>query len=224
MITGKPSYDPATFGVKALMDRIRNPDYPVRDGVAAAAELAGRNLTEEDGQALMALLNLNRDQRINVSLLNAIVAKKMAFLKPDLMTFQGQVRDAETAAACSAAISGFIQDDTELFGFIKELVLKSPYANVRARAAKVLASYEGQAADVFVEALDRETSASTALLMCETLRKVGSDPCYEMLDKIANDVAREFKADDYYGTKVTANNVRAAAVVAMEARKATTAQ
>ena len=51
-LVGKSSYDPASYGTKALLTTVANPDATSSDAIAAAKDLVNRRLTDEEGQQL----------------------------------------------------------------------------------------------------------------------------------------------------------------------------
>ena len=57
-LVGKSSYDPASYGTKALLTTVADPDSTASDAAAAAKELKNRRLTEDDGQQLFAALKM----------------------------------------------------------------------------------------------------------------------------------------------------------------------
>ncbi len=216
MLSGKPSFDPSTYGTTALKQVIRNPEVSRRDGVAAAEELATRTLGVEDGYELFELMKLNKHSSITVALLQTIAKQNMGYLRNDLQSHQADIRDPDTAAESASTVYQFIHDDAEKFEFMKNLLLNSSHANVRARAVRVLSSYNEEAEDAFIAALEHETSASAATAMCEALQKFGTPKSLTIINKIANDIHRVYVADNVLGERATAETVRAAAVRAHE--------
>ncbi len=219
MVTGKPSYEPSTYGTEALKKVIKDPAVSKRDGVAAAEALAGRKLNAKDGAELLELLKLNRHSAINVALLQTMVKQDMIYLRDDLKACQPQAIDPDTAAELAATVYSFIEDDNDRFEFMKGLLLGSQHANVRARAVRVLSSYKERSEDAFITALEKESSASAAAVMCGALGEFGSAKSEKILDTVANEVNRSYVSDSTLGEKATAETVRAAAVKAQEALK-----
>ncbi len=216
---GKPSYDPKSYGTEALMQVIRQPSVSRRDGVSAAEELAHRTLTPEQGAQLLELLKLNRHSEINIALLKTMSSHNMDYLLDDMIAYQPRARDPETAAEAAAFIYQYIYDDVDRFEFMESLLLQSPHPNVRARAARVLASFNEMSEDAFILALGKEKSASVAMVMCQSLHSAGTEKSIAVLHAVANDVNRVFETDAFLGERATSVTVRAAAVQALEALK-----
>ena len=100
-------------------------------------------------------------------------------------------------------------------------MLKGTYAAQRARAARLIANaFPEYAERLFIKALETETSASAATLMCEFLAQQGTDKSLPVLDEIANNVTRVYQPDRHLDVKTTAESVRAAAVRGVERLRA----
>ncbi len=220
-IGGRASFAPSTYGTEALKNVLRDPMHTRRDGVASAKELQTRTLSEKDGRELLAFVRTSPHTSVKVDLLKTMSTRQMAYLKPDLLKFLSKSGNAQVTAECVATISSFIDDDDELLAFMSSLLLNSPHPNVRARSARLLSSFGKEAEGVFIQSLKKETSASAATVMCETLHKIGSEACFPILQQIANDVDRPFEPDSYLGKRANAATVRATAVVTVETIKAT---
>jgi hypothetical protein len=213
----KPTYDPATYGTQALMRTVKDADRPKRDAIAAAKELAKRTLTERDGRALLAILQSTASHKVQVAILETMKAQRMTYLKADLKAYQSQLNHADSAAAGAATIAALMDSEVETLKFMQTLLVRSKFSNVRARAARLLASYEGEAEAVFNMVLVREPSASTATIICKTLGDYGGSSSLPVLREVANAVDRVFTAEKHLGEKATSETVRAAAVSAIEA-------
>lgn len=216
-----PSYVPASYGTKALKEKIADPKASVVDAVAAATALADRNLAEQDARDIFDLLAQNRHPRINVALLRTIQKKNMALLAGDLLKNNSEIKDPDTAVEMMTTLLQFLEGNPRI-RFVAEQILKSPFAEVRARAVRALAGdYADKAEIVFVKALEKESNAVVAYEMCTALLKVGTEKSLPILDDISNTPERIFKADNLFGSPADANLVRTTAIQAYETISAT---
>ena len=211
---GKTTYDPASYGTTALIETASSPKSVTSDAVAAARQLAKRNLTEADGAKLMDALLSQKNWKVRVALLQTMAEKQMTYLRDSLAEYALEAPDAETAVAAGVTVMALTADQVEALKFVGGLLLKGTYAAQRARAARVIANaFPEYAERLFIKALETETSASAATLMCEFLAQKGTEKSLPVLDGIANDVARIYQADKYLdNVKTTSESVRAAAV------------
>lgn len=219
-LVGKPTYDPSSYGTAALIETVRSPQSVTSDATAAAKQLAQRTLSEEEGRELMDVLQENKNWKVRVALLQTMAAKHMTYLREDLAAYALEAPDSETAVAAATTVVELTSDQVEVLRFSTKLLIASAYPAARARSARLIAdAFPEYAERVFVKALDEETSASSATLMCEFLAQKGSSECLPVLDEIANNVTRVYQIDNYLGVKTTSESVRAAAVRGSERLK-----
>lgn len=212
-LIGKPTYDPASYGTTALIQTVRSPKSNSSDSTTAARQLALRNLSEKEGRELMTALVEHKDWRTRVALLKTMQAKQMTYLRDELAAYSLKAPDAETAVEASATVVALTADSTEALTFSTALLMNGKYPEVRARSARLITTnFPESAEEIFSDALKNETSASAATFMCEFLAQKGSAKSLQLLDEIANNVNRQFKADNLLGVKTSAESVRAAAV------------
>lgn len=213
MITGNPSYDPSTYGTAALMETIGSTESTTGDSEGAAKELAKRKLSKTDGQTMLGLLKDQKNRKTRLALLRTMAAQNMTYLRDDLVAYVPTAPDAETATEAAMTVVALTADSAAAFDFAKTTLLTGAFPQLRARAARLLAgSFPTEAESLFIQALDKETSASAATFMCEFLAQKGGSASFEILDKIGNDVTRPYQTDEFLGVKTTAETVRAAAV------------
>jgi len=125
--------------------------------------------------------------------------------------------DADTAVEASVTAIALTTEPEDALKAAAAFLLKGKFAAQRARAAKLVATtFPEYAERLFVRALEKETSASAATLMCEFLAQKGSAACLPTLEEIANNVTQKYKADKHLGIKTDAESVRAAAVRGVE--------
>ena len=216
-LVGKSSYDPSSYGTKALLATVANPDSTSSDATAAAKELVNRRLTEEDGQQLFAALQKQSKEKVRVEILRTIAAKQLTYLRPSVASYALKAPDEESGVEASVTAIALTSEPADALKTAAAFLLKGPYAAQRARAARLVAtSFPEYAERLFVKALDKETSASAATLMCEFLAQKGSRACLPTLEEIANNVTQKYKADKHLGVKTDAESVRAAAVRGVE--------
>jgi hypothetical protein len=212
-VMGKPSYDPSTYGTEALIETIRSTKSTGGDSEGAAKELANRKLSRTDGQTLLGLLQDQKNRKTRLALLKTMVAQNMTYLRDDLAAYISKAPDAATATEAAMTVVAFTEDAGAALAFTKTTLLEGAFPELRARSAKLLAgSFPAEAESLFIQALEKETSASSATFMCEFLAQKGGSGSFEILKKIANDVTRPYQTDNYLGVKTTTETVRAAAV------------
>ncbi|HOR77705.1 MAG TPA: hypothetical protein PLG04_02725 [Anaerolineaceae bacterium] len=211
---GKTTYDPASYGTAALIETASSPKSVTSDAVAAARQLAKRNLTEEEGLKLRDALLAQGNWKVRVALLQTMAEKQMTYLRDDLAEYAMEAPDAETAVQAGVTVMALTSDQEKALKFAGTLLIKGLYPAQRARAARLIANtFPEYAERLFIKALEDETSASAATLMCEFLAQKGTEKSLPVLDGIANDVARIYQADKYLdNVKTTSESVRAAAV------------
>lgn len=212
-LVGRTTYDPASYGTRALIETVRSPKSVTSDAVAAARQLADRNLTEEEGAQLLDALLGHGNRKVRVALLQTMAAKDMRYLRNDLAKFAMDAPDAESAVEAAVTVMLLTDDQMEALKFVGRLLLQGKYPAQRARAARLIANaFPEYAERLFIKALDEETSASAATLMCEFLAQKGTVKSLPVLDGIANNVTRIYQTDNYLEVKTTSESVRAAAV------------
>lgn len=216
-LIGKSSYDPASYGTQALLTTVANPDSTSSDSIAAAKELVNRRLTEEEGQQLFAAVKKQSKSKVRVAILRTIAAKQLTYLRSSVASYALQAPDEDTGVEASITAITLTSEPEDALKTAAAFLLKGTYAAQRARAARLVAtSFPEYAERLFVKALEKETSASAATLMCEFLAQKGSRACLPTLEKIANNVTQKYKADKHLGIKTDAESVRAAAVRGVE--------
>ena len=216
-LVGKSSYDPASYGTKALLATVADPDATSSDAAAAAKELVNRRLTEEEGQQLFAALRKQPKEKVRVEILKTIAAKQLTQLRTSVASYALKAPDENTGVEASVTAIALTSEPADALKTAAAFLLKGPYAAQRARAARLVAtSFPEYAERLFVKALEKETSASAATLMCEFLAQKGSPACLPTLEEIANNVTKKYKADKHLGIKTDADSVRAAAVRGVE--------
>lgn len=216
-LVGKSSYDPTSYGTKALLSTVSDPDSTGSDAAAAAKELKNRRLTEDDGQQLFAALKKQSKAKVRVAILQTIAAKQLTYLRTSVAAYALKAPDEDTGVEASITAIALTEEPTDALKTAAAFLLKGPYAAQRARAARLIAtSFPEYAERLFVKALEKETSASAATLMCEFLAQKGSAACLPTLEEIANNVTQKYKADKHLGIKTDAESVRAAAVRGVE--------
>lgn len=214
---GRASFAPATYGTDALLEVIEDPDHSKADAVAAATQLSSRALTDAHCTRLVSALKNQMSEKVEVAVLKTIAAQQMDESLKDLISFFPTAVGPESSAEAASVIMTFLPSDNHRFGFMAKYGIRSVQPNVRARAAKYLASFGERSVPIWISALKTETSASAALAMCEGLHKFGGNDAFPPLQTIQNDVERIFKTDAHLGEeKVTSDMVRAAAVKAVE--------
>ncbi len=216
-LVGKSSYDPASYGTKALLATVADPDATASDATAAAKELVQRRLAEDEGQQLFEALKKQSKAKVRVAILQTIAAKRLAYLRTSVAAYAVKAPDEDTGVEASVTAIALTEEPADALKTAAAFLLKGPYAAQRARAARLVAtSFPEYAERLFVKALEKETSASAATLMCEFLAQKGSDACLPTLEGIANNVAQKYTADKHLGIKTDAESVRAAAVRGVE--------
>lgn len=214
---GKSSYDPSSYGTKALLETVGSPDSTGSDAAAAAAELANRRLTEEEGQQLFGFLKTQKKLKVRLVILQTIAAKQLTYLRNPVAAYALKAPDDDTGVEAAVTAIALTTDPEEALKISAAFLLKGPYAAQRARAARLIATtFPDSAERLFIRALKTETSASAATLMCEFLAQKGSYDSLPTLEAIANDVTKEYKADKWLEVKTDSDSVRAAAVRGVE--------
>lgn len=212
-IIGKTTYDPASYGTEALIETARSPKSVNSDAIAAAKQLAKRTLTEEDGRALYAALLEQKSWKVRVALLQTMAEKQMTYLRDDLAAYALEASDPETAVESGITVMALTTDQVAALKFAGKLLLEGIYPAQRARAARLIANaFPEYAERLFIKALEDETSASAATLMCEFLAQKGTEKSFPVLKEIANNITRVYQTDKYLDVKTTSESVRAAAV------------
>lgn len=216
-LVGKSSYDPASYGTKALLSTVGNPDSTSSDATAAARELVNRRLTEDEGRQLFDALQKQSNEKVRVAVLRTISAKQLTYLRSSVASYALKAPDEDSGVEASVTAIALTSEPADALKTAAAFLLKGPYAAQRARAARLVAtSFPEYAERLFVKALPTETSASAATLMCEFLAQKGSRACLPTLEEIANNVTKKYKADKHLGVKTDAESVRAAAVRGVE--------
>lgn len=216
-LVGKSSYEPASYGTKALLNMVASSESTGSDAAAAAKELATRRLTEEDGQQLFEALQNQQKEKVRVAILKTIAAKQLDYLREPVASYALTAPDEDTAVEASVTAIALTTEPSDALKSAAAFLLKGKFAAQRARAAKLIAtSFPEYAERLFVRALEKETSASAATLMCEYLAQKGSPSCLPTLEDIANDVGKKYQADKWLGVKTDSESVRAAAVRGVE--------
>lgn len=212
-LVGKPTYDPASYGTGALIDTIQSPESNSTDAAAAAKQLAQRNLSEAEGRELMDTLLALKNWKVRVALLQTMATKQMTYLREDLAAYAMEAPDSESAVEAAVTVVALTSDQLAAAKFAGKLLLQGTYPAQRARAARLIANtFPEYAEKLFIKALEKETSASAATLMCEYLAQKGGSASLPVLDGIANDVTRIYQTDNFLDVKTTSESVRAAAV------------
>ena len=217
-MVGKATYDPTSYGTGALIQTVASPESVTSDAVAAARELANRNLTGKDGAQLMEALLSQKNAKVRVALLQTMAARQMTFLRNDLKKYALDAPDPQSAVEAGVTVMSLMEDQAEALKFSAAMLLKGLYPAQRARAARLIANaFPEYAEQLFIRALKDETSASAATLMCEYLAQKGTSKSLPILNDIANDITRVYQADKYLdNVKTSADSVRAAAVRGVE--------
>jgi hypothetical protein len=216
-LVGKSSYDPASYGTKALLSMVASADSTASDAAAAAKELANRRLTEEEGRQLFQALQAQPKEKVRVAILKTIAAKQLDYLREPVVAYALKAPDEDTAVEAAVTAIALTTEQEDALKSAAGFLLKGKFPAQRARAAKLVATtFPEYAERLFVRALEKETSASAATLMCEFLAQKGSPACLPTLESIANDVGRKYEADKWLGVKTDSESVRAAAVRGVE--------
>ncbi len=220
-LIGKTTYDPASYGTAALIETASSPKSVTSDAVAAARQLSKRNLTEEDGAKLLDALLTQRNWKVRVALLETMANKQMTYLRDELAEYALEAPDPETAVQAGVTVMALTSDQEKALKFASGLLSKGLYPAQRARAARLIANaFPEYAEPLFIKALEDETSASAATLMCEYLAQKGTENSFPVLEEIANNVTRIYQTDKYLDVKTTSESVRAAAVRGVERLRA----
>ena len=205
------------MGSRLLMDTVKSGDASTRDAVAAANEIGNRVLTEQDGNAVFDLLVFNRAPDVNVALLKTMQKANLAYLCAKLVDYFPKIEDPDTAVECAATIVKFTSDTDMVLQFVRGIMLENKHAKVRFRSAKFMMEfYKADAEALFIQALQKEKSASTATLMCSALNEIGTQASLPILEEMANDKQRFYDSDHFGEASANAETVRAAAVMASE--------
>lgn len=214
---GKSTYDPTSYGTKALLETVGSPESTGSDAAAAAAELANRRLTEEEGQQLFNYLKTQKKEKARLAILQTIAAKQLTYLRNPVAAYALKAPDDDTGVEAAVTAISLTSDPEEALKMSAAFLLKGPYAAQRARAARLVAmTFPDSAEKLFIRALKTETSASAATLMCEFLAQKGTQDSLPTLEAIANDVTKEYQADKWLDVKTDSASVRAAAVRGVE--------
>lgn len=212
-LTDKPSYNPMAYGTGALLNTVASEKSSSCDARGAAQELADRKLSESDGRILMKSLCTQKHGAVRVAILKTMLSQQMSYIYPDLVEYLSSAPDPETGIEAASTAVALAPDADAVMQLSKGLLLNGKFPEIRARAANLIASnFADQAEPLFIQALNKETSASAATFMCEYLAQKGTKASYAILDNIANDVMRKYDIDKFLGVKTTAETVRAAAV------------
>lgn len=216
-LVGKSSYDPASYGTKALLETVSSANSTGSDAAAAAQELANRRLTPEEGMQLFNALKTQKKEKVRIAILQTIAQKQLTYLRNPVAAYALKAPDDDTGVEAAVTAVALTSDPEEALKMSAAFLLKGPYAAQRARAARLVATTFPEAAEkLFVRALKTETSASAATLMCEFLAQKGTPDCLATLEGIANDVEKKYEADKWLGVKTDSDSVRAAAVRGVE--------
>lgn len=218
---GKTTYDPASYGTAALIETASSPKSVTSDAVAAAKQLAKRNLTEAEGRSLLDALLAQQNWKVRVALLQTMAEKQLVYLRDDLAAYALDPPDSESAVESGVTVMALTADQQQALKFAGKLLLQGKYPAQRARAARLVANaFPEYAERLFIKALETENSASAATLMCEFLAQKGTEASLSVLDGIANNVTRVYQPDRHLDVKTTAESVRAAAVRGVERLRA----
>lgn len=216
-LVGKSSYDPSSYGTKALLETVASEDSTASNAAAAAQELANRRLSPEEGQQLFNALKTQKKEKVRIAILQTISAKQLTYLCKPVAAYALKAPDDDTGVEAAVTAVSLTSDPDEALKMAAAFLLKGPYAAQRARAARLIATtFPGAAEKLFIQALKTETSASAATLMCEYLAQKGTPDSLPTLEAIANDVGKKYEADKWLGVKTDADSVRAAAVRGVE--------
>ncbi len=216
-ITGKPSFDPASYGTTALIQTVRSPSSNSSDATAAARQLARRAMTEQEGRELMAALRRLKHGKARVAVLETMASLNMTYLREELVEYAQNPPDSASAVAAASTVVALTDSPRDVLRFAADILINGSFPAQRARSARLVATgFPEYAERLFIRALDKETSASAATLMSEFLAQKGTDRSLSILTEIANNVNRRYQADNHLGVKTDADSVRSAAVRGVE--------
>ena len=216
---GRTNYNPASYGTQALIDMLSKQQPPRSDAVAAAVELRNRNLQSIDIASLCEIASREQTHAdARVVFIKTLEIKECFECTTHLRDVALSDDSDEVAVAASTTYYRFAESDKEKIAFLTEALTSSPHAIIRMRAAKAMKCFGGQVESVLLEQLNKETSASAALAICETLADFAAPDGIALLATVANDVNRKFESDSFppRNIKVKSDDVRVFAVRTIE--------
>lgn len=212
-----PTYDPETFGTRALISILHDPLRSKEDALLAVETLNEREMGREDGVFLMRAAMEHPSEEVKLQILTAIGRQRLRYLYPVLMSFVGEATSAQIAVRALDAAVAVSREDKVLYRDLSRLILTAERAEVRARAGVQLTKrFPFESEEVFVEALEDEASASVASMMTEYLAMKGTRLSLPILEEISNDIERVYATDEFMGKSFTSESVRGGAVQAVQ--------
>lgn len=212
-----PAFDPETWGTRALISVLHDPQRSVEDAQKAAKALADRRMGEEDGRYLMEAAMQHPSEEVKLEILTTIGARGLRYLYPILMAFVAEAASPPIAVRALDAGVALASGDPELYQDLSRLLLTAEKPEVRVRAGMQLTKrFPFESEPVFIEALEDEVSASVAAMMTEYLALKGTRKSLPVLEDVSNDIQRVYLEDDFLGKTFTAESVRGGAVKAVQ--------
>lgn len=218
---GCSSLNPSTYGTNALVDLLAKEDISGSDGVTIAKELRSRNIEEIDRKTLCGIPSRKAlASEARVEIIKTLEGKEIVECADILRELAIKDADPDVAVAAGVAYYSLIVSDEEKISFLKES-LTSSHAQSRMRAAKALKRFGSDSEDSLIESLSKETSASAAYAMCEALADFATGKSITALEKLANDLTRDFESDKFPPTnsKISSDMLRIFVVKTVEESK-----
>jgi hypothetical protein len=220
LLRPKNPFDPSTLGTQALVDLVASPDTREKVVTASLRELSARNLSPQEASTLSASLPTQK-QDVRWEILSMLIAKKMTHLYPEMITRSRETADTLTAVAYLHTASALMPASPLLRNDLGTFLLEGGSPELRVHAAKFLVErFPREAEHFFIQALEKENSATVATYMTMFLAEKGTAESLPLLTRLSNDLDRRFTDDKLLGPACNTETVRAAAVRGVERLRA----